>query len=129
MNSPASIQLNNNGTLQDLFTISDIVDFGTNSNGNYVRFSSGLQLCWDFLTTQKLSNTSRQAVWTFPVIFPAGTTAVVCNTRGLLPSPEAVYVAHDISTTTTSTIIFFYNVAGAIADTQYAISIAIGRWK
>lgn len=44
MNSPANIQLNNNGTLQDLFTISDIVDSGSNSNGYWCKLSDGTLL-------------------------------------------------------------------------------------
>ena len=46
MNSPASIQINNNGALQDYFTISDIVDYSSNANGYYVRFADGTQICW-----------------------------------------------------------------------------------
>ena len=44
MNSPANVQINNNGALQDFFTISDIVDFGENSNGTYIKFSNGYQI-------------------------------------------------------------------------------------
>lgn len=56
MNSPASIQLNNNGTLQDLFTVSDIVDFGSNSNGTYIKFSSGIILMYGVYNRGSLSD-------------------------------------------------------------------------
>ena len=45
MISPVKIQENTNGSLQDLVTVSDIVDFGSNTNGYYVRFANGTQIC------------------------------------------------------------------------------------
>ena len=55
MNSPASIQINNNGALQDYFTISDIIEFGENANGTYIKFSSGLMICNKYGTTNSTS--------------------------------------------------------------------------
>ena len=46
MISPVKIQENTNGSLQDLVTVSDIVDYGSNANGYYVRFADGTQICW-----------------------------------------------------------------------------------
>ena len=66
-----------------------VVDSGSNSNGSYVRFESGLQICWidNFEVTHTGSNSGSSRLngqWTFPIAF-SGVSAQFTN----LPTQNA----------------------------------------
>src|SRR5690606_23232753 len=59
---------------------SRIVEMGSNSNGTYVRWDNGLQVCWHVATMARDDDTSQPSRlrydWTFPASFVAGVIAV-----------------------------------------------------
>src|SRR5690606_30774032 len=50
---------------------SRIVEMGSNSNGEYVRWENGLQVCWHVLQSINVSGPVLSITWNFPAIFAA----------------------------------------------------------
>ena len=57
----------------------DIIQRGSNSNGEYVRYADGTQIC---TIKDKTSTSSGSTTWTFPVAFASGTEPVCVGTSG-----------------------------------------------
>ena len=93
MISPVKIQENTNGSLQDLVTVSDIVGYGSNANGEYVRFANGLQICLkrfqsrvgDSVSPIEITilnsgwYNSSQTLWAFPATFVDNKRVCFCS--------------------------------------------------
>lgn len=107
-----------------------IVESGTNENGEYVRYASGIQICWtrmsDFVIDIAIGNIyrSESQIWTYPAAFDdtypvavSGGIAAVNRWLGITGSPlgESVYIRAYGATSSSS---------------SYAAYVkAIGRWK
>lgn len=89
MISPVKIQENINGALQDLVTVSDIVDYGSNSNGYYVKFSNGLVIMSSYRSWMSLSSSTGMAYinglyqYTALFTYPTTLTAIISSTVDL----------------------------------------------
>src|SRR5690606_14927840 len=114
---------------------SRIVEMGTNSNGTYVRFENGWQVCWHILASVRSTTTvtgplyrdDDATTWTFPAAFitsPAvyGTVLRVSDDNGrLFSAPNSV-------TTTSVTYRDVATVSGGTLARQDQL-LALGRWK
>lgn len=105
-----------------------IVDSGSNTNGSWVRWSNGLQVCWQ-TTTAVFSNSVRSADidWTFPVAFKSP-PFVAANSYN-----SATYLLHagyygGLSAAAVSRIAFG-NYSEPVTRTNPAALFAIGWWK
>lgn len=136
---------NSNGTLGDLYINyqsdgkvfigsdqSEIVGMGTNSDGTWVRFYSGLQICYDHNFTRKnnLSNAyentglyrAGSVVWTYPRNFMNSNVSTFAQTDDWFHW----CTTFDVSATTCRVIEW-----GAVhhESGQNKQMLAIGRWK
>jgi hypothetical protein len=122
-----------------------LVEAGSNSNGNYVRFADGTQICWGSLTLDNISTSRCGATWTFPAAFvdntyrvhsefkpQVGTDAVTTAFAGAAPTSREILSPLHGTKTTTTVAITAYTITGATnfggSDHLYVDVIAIGRW-
>lgn len=119
-----------------------ITESGSNSNGEYIRYDDGTQICWkDFLMT----STGFQETWTFPKPFnPAwnnrrtsnknifGTTKVSGTFDGagesLLAYPTVVRQVFSTNSNNSATIVVHVDTLGEGRQIDI-VAVAIGRWK
>ncbi|AOA04627.1 hypothetical protein [Pseudomonas sp. TMW 2.1634] len=63
----------NNDNALGLVSNGALLEFGSNANGDYARFASGVQICWRTSIAPELVNSSNiGATWNFPMPFLAG---------------------------------------------------------
>jgi hypothetical protein len=99
----------------------EIIERGSNANGDYVRFADGTQICWNNQVVTPVANTYTSYTWTFPAAFSvtpsitvsanSAATAVV-NTQFSSPSATSANIGINRTNTTNTTL----------------SSQAIGRW-
>jgi len=106
-----------------------VVEQGSNSNGEYVRFADGTQICWHSTSvTQAISigllGGFRDAgqTWNFPIAFISA--PVVSGNPQALTSFSVTIP----TTTTTASSVFHTAIASQSSATLEADLIAIGRW-
>ncbi|MFA1818995.1 hypothetical protein ACDX78_02125 [Virgibacillus oceani] len=109
-----------------------IVDEGSNADGEYIRYSSGLQICWanhiELMTDESsgsLSRTSNPVTWSFPASFQSGfpiSVSVSVASVGRWGD-----IANEPNSTGVNLIAFSsYNPS---TSTWTTTATAIGRWK
>lgn len=116
---------------------SQIVERGSNENGEYVRWENGLQVCW-FANNPTPNFTARTegAVsgyvhldeWTYPAAFSANPSVVAIG-RGYVGSQAQTSLntsISDVRTTRASIRLWAWNQVNADVT---IFRIAIGRWK
>lgn len=96
-------------------TLLDIAEYGSNTNGEYVRFYNGLQVCWK---PSAAAFASGDATWTFPVPFSTPPFAGGIGRRG-----DSTTVAVGLNGTATSTSATFSRSGSATID-----AFAVGTW-
>lgn len=101
---------------------SRIVEMGSNSNGEYVRWENGLQVCFDVLST----SASQDTLWTLPAAF-IDSEWVFCSGLGASFSSEARAITFQGRTTNSVTLRALTASGGRVS--AGAFIIAIGRWK
>ena len=75
----------------------DIIQKGSNANGEYVRYADGTQICW---ITSIMSNSSSDVNWAFPISFKANS---LNNIFGIVnDSDRMVSLCQNFSTSTAS---------------------------
>jgi hypothetical protein len=105
-----------------------VIERGSNSNGEYVRFADGTQICWirgmaGLAVDAAVGSVFRSDVinWTFPSSFSASTT-----TSGAVTVANTAYWANgNFTSSTACSIRLFAPTATAAANIN---AIAIGRW-
>ena len=107
-----------------------IVEEGSNSNGYYARFASGLQIC----TTGNipLLGGASGLVWNYPAAFVTdGTEPSITGSLRTGDSNATLWRFHFYNTTGTQTSVAKYDDTGAQYSGQYLVVLAqaIGRWK
>ncbi|WP_419892810.1 phage tail spike protein [Oceanobacillus kimchii] len=111
-----------------------IVSQGSNANGEFVRYESGLQLCWAQPFAQATNSrysdtsitTSSTDYWTYPADFDDDYPIAV---SGVCSSLSRI-VGTTGSTSNGSAPIRTYSLSGAYTNTAYSVyTMAIGRWK
>ena len=101
---------------------SRIVEMGSNSNGTYVRWENGLQVCFATRTT----SASEDTLWTLPATF-IDDGWVFSSGLGASFGSEARAITFQ-GRTTNSVMLRILNASGARVPGT-AFIIAIGRWK
>ena len=112
-----------------------IVEYGSNANGEYVRFADGTQICLRTDTVSSPTTSSTSAFggtayyhlysWTYPAAFIAAPT-VVATEKVLELLPEGT----KINTVSTTYVNVYVWSANDFSGSGYIIHlIAIGRWK
>ena len=108
---------------------SRIVEMGSNSNGEYVRWENGWQVCWftdtisRTLTEQSGGFFYYEDAWTYPAAFVSSPTVM----PGAIDNSGGLYWA-DLNGTPSPTSAS-YQLIGTHSNTARFIGIAIGRWK
>ena len=128
MISPVSVQENVNGTLQDLITVSDIIEVGDNTNGHYVRFADGTQVCHGRIVL-RMSGTYCAHTITMPAEFIDNTYAGAIFPLNV---PSAVVYAGACNVATTSLQWTFYGITGNYNMPSINVTfmwLTIGHWK
>ena len=104
-----------------------IVERGSNTNGEYVRFADGTQICYQLLA----SSSAGAVVWNFPAVFASATirfafTAQDANVTA--PSANAVVVTSEGVPLAGSIAISAFNHLNARVNAINLRGMAIGRW-
>jgi len=120
---------------------SRIVEMGSNSNGTYVRWENGLQICWRSVsqtgrspsaqTTQSLTVYRDFYTWSFPAAFSVAPMVLAPNPRLFSGDSAATYhmaTGYIGSVTVTSAGIIYESLKTFDAIEQEAL-LAVGRWK
>ena len=116
----------------------NVVASGSNTNGNYVRYSDGTQICWhtDVETPSTWSATGYGGSsyytanpWYFPTSFVADPTwqGSVSATDGRVGRRLMVYVANAVSTSSASSVVVEADDISGLT-TILIHHLAIGRW-
>src|SRR5690606_8960209 len=112
---------------------SRIVEMGSNSNGTYVRWENGLQICFvrgvafvgDGTPTEKTGS------WTHPAAFASPPAIVGRNAQNAVPTTWHIEVNPGTSTGITNVFWRAYRTMDSwVSGINYPLHyIAIGRWK
>ena len=54
-------------SIADLLSITGTVEQGSNSNGNYIRFSSGIQICWASSDVEVTTSSAVGSIYASPI--------------------------------------------------------------
>jgi hypothetical protein len=112
---------------------SPIVESGSNANGHFVRFASGLQICRFSDTTARTTSTtsgnmfvSTAASFTFPAAFVGDLTSLQVTFQPRESSGSICWAGGTWSLTGVSAVQLISASSAANARITY---IAVGRWK
>lgn len=108
-----------------------IVEMGTNANGSYWRWESGLQVCmYVDPTTHQLTGTSAPLYWgTVNYTFPAAFAEIPAISPTVHDTATGVFWGGSVQSVLTKTY-FLFQAIGNTAGSEYkAMYVAIGRWK
>ena len=97
------------------------IERGSNSNGEYVRFPDGTQICLQGVGS---SNTTSETTWVFPAAFKAGTTPRLIVSPGASAGASRTATWSTLSHTSANYSIF--DSTGSRQSTYHLI--AIGSW-
>ena len=112
-----------------------LLEFGSNANGDYARFASGVQICWRTTISPALVNSSNiGATWNFPMPFLVGAVPnIMVNfasgdlaVRKLFNGPSAA--VRSISSCLASVWSQGAFVQSDLDGVSFSL-VAIGRWK
>jgi len=121
-----------------------VIEYGSNANGEYIRFADGTQICWGEVITAFNDVLQLLRVWTFPAAFVSGPEVlatirhdpnVTVYTNG--GAGGIAYIGHvrfdaAVTTGTSTRIVVAHNSSGGdfVSGDQVAVAVqAIGRWK
>jgi hypothetical protein len=96
-----------------------VIETGSDTNGRYVRYADGTQLCFD----TRLSSAAGSATWTFPVAFVDADIQVLITPGGTLPRFVGVSALF-----ATSASFDAWASDGTTRVAIYVRALAIGRW-
>ncbi|WP_240233629.1 hypothetical protein [Devosia lacusdianchii] len=105
-----------------------IIERGSNSNGSYVRFADGTQICWGTINYSNITTAAgaiflaAAVTWTYPIAF-VNATETVCQASDT--GSTVVWVGCVASATTASLQAFSY---ASASGTRAFRAMAIGRW-
>lgn len=100
-----------------------VVERGSNANGEYVRFADGTQICWIGSSFTRVA----QVTWTFPASFVS--TPQLTASVDDSPAPAYYFIAVSVPSPSAATL--YRHRRGDLATTTdafYIRAIAIGRW-
>lgn len=112
---------------------SRIVEMGSNSNGEYVRWENGLQICFvrGVAFTGDDTSDEKTGSWTHPAAFASFPAIVGRNARAQAPPNWYLEVNPGGGAGVTNVSWYAYRVSGrwVSGDDYHLHYIAIGRWK
>jgi hypothetical protein len=139
----------NNGVVVYLFgdkhinfeeAINSVVESGSNTNGNWIKYDDGTMICWlkIVVTNQTIDSSYKplgadftiyigSRTWTFPVAFVS--SPVVTCSRFQWGSGGSWGVSLSDPTTTTGQLRGYDSVSRATGTNCYIEATAIGKWK
>ncbi|WP_316348471.1 hypothetical protein [Desulfuromonas acetoxidans] len=117
-----------------------IIERGSNSNGEYVKFADGTLICTGSVisvaganTDNSLAKSPSGVTWTFPISFIDLPTLsffidkISTAETGVFPIGVARLTGGTVSVSSATTIYVWYNKPGSVVQSQIALT-AIGRW-
>lgn len=120
-----------------LDSVGQIVESGSNANGNYVRFADGTQICSgsysssiandDTYTRGGLTLYRQDKSWTFPSLF-ISTPAVMCSAQQNIFSEGLMFNISPLSSSSCVIRIISMSSFASYANLSTHV-LAIGRWK
>lgn len=119
--------LNNNFT-----QCNNIVDSGSNANGEYIKFSDGTMIC-----SKTISDTSTFSVWVSPILFAdkncgswPQTFTSVKSVQATNNGSQVCAYSHREYSTTSAGITRIITIGSASQERAYNLNIlGIGKWK
>ena len=108
--------------------------YGSNSNGSYIRFADGTQICWASHSDSSFNSIVigndtnykyRPKYWLFPAAF--ANTPVVTSSGDIEGARVDILNSYDSSTTQCTIEVGQYNTSTIVVTSCY--TLAIGRWK
>jgi hypothetical protein len=108
--------------------------YGSTSNGSYIRFADGTQMCWashtdasfgSVMTGDDANYRYRTKIWTFPAAFISA--PVVLTSGDVFGARIDILTAYAVTPTQCALEIGQYNTSAVSVSGAY--SLAIGRWK
>lgn len=117
-----------------------VIEYGSNSNGSYVRFADGTQICWKAVQVSYTNSYGLSSLWSYPAAFTSSPNIVATllyNTFGQRiagrsdPYDVPMQGAQIISPGSTDTTLRLGITNGSAQSGDYATvhAVAIGRWK
>lgn len=104
-----------------------MIEYGSNSNGSYIRFADGTQVCWRIVD----DTDGGYYIWTYPAAFAS--TPVAIGQAGVIPGNENWTGKMILAAAFSATAVFYpYSATGTAALFAGPIRwyfLAIGRWK
>jgi hypothetical protein len=110
--------------------------YGSNSNGSYIRFADGTQICYSDVVVEYTNSYALIATWTFPAAF--STTPIVSGARDYgnqriagTTDPYTVPISVNFRSRGPSGTLVLVNVSSGAAisgDFAKISCVAIGRW-
>ena len=115
----------------------NIIESGSNANGEYVRFADGTQWCWAILTALPVSATRARIIWSYPASFGEASSPVICGIVDMASAYVAagslvahVVMAEVVSRTTANVQVLRGDSANINQTANYKLWVlAIGKWK
>lgn len=104
---------------------------GSNSNGEWVRFPDGTQICWSYITVERSSGFELKNMWTLPVSF-ANNNYKLSGMRGSGASSAYKGYALNFDEKTDSSVMIYMSIPTGTTSNGWNTQIdvmAIGRWK
>lgn len=117
-----------------------VIEYGSNSNGSYVRFADGTQICWGAVQVSYVNSSTLFGPWTYPAAFtstPNIVATLLYNTSNQriagLSDPynvlmQGVQIVFPSSTAATLRL-GINNSSAQSGDYATIHAVAIGRWK
>lgn len=100
----------------------NVVERGSNANGNYARFADGTQICWANKSIATTISGVASGSWEYPATF----AFVPTNVISILTSNPAAYLSGVGSDTTSNVQHYVWsNIAGVSISGR---AVAVGRW-
>lgn len=119
-----------------------VIEYGSNTNGEYVRFADGTQIAWHAVLATYNDPLQLLTTWTFPAAFIAAprvqatllhdSTVTVYTATGQVAYMGPVRYDQAVTTGTTTRVVVTHDgsVGGYQTGDQIMVSVqAIGRWK
>lgn len=132
--------INKNLYIQDAgYTLGEIIDSGSNSNGKWIKFGDGTMICWNkiYATGNQLGFTTNYGsiyypdtaiTWTYPISFYSS-PRVELTSRFQGGVGGGVNLSSEPGTIS-STFYMYYSKSFTFSSNQVSVEcFAIGKWK
>ena len=112
-----------------------VIETGSNTNGAYVRWADGTQMCWHTFNLSYEFGTRMRGTWTFPVTYnaiPIVTPPSLNSAFQGTPHPRELGLFTAVASTGSATVDLWRSDGGSTnfdpADVYTVRALAVGRW-